>query len=178
MGIAKGRRMAERCHPAGRSAGAMRSPRVNSPAQKHTHCSTKHMSMKATTKTVLRAAAVLGVAFGLCVTVLRAADAKSNSIKEAMQKYNKAPKDVDPICKRAGAGMATKEEIAGMLAAYQAMAAAKPPQGDPAKFAKLCAALVDATVALQKGEADAPERFKAAVNCKGCHEEFKPKAKK
>ena len=134
--------------------------------------------MKATTKTVLRTAAVLGVACGLCATALPAADAQSNPIKEAMQKYNKAPKDVDPICKRAGAGQATKEEIAGMLAAYKAMAATKPSQGDPARFAKLCADLVNATAALEKGEAGAADRFKTAVNCKACHEEFKPKAKK
>lgn len=148
------------------------------PSDRNTHRSTKHMSMKATTQTVLRAAAVVGVAFGLCATALTAADAPSNPIKEAMQKYNKAPKDVDPICKRAGAGQATKEELAGMLAAYKAMAATKPPQGDPVKFAKLCATLVEATAALEKGEAGAAEKFKAAVNCKACHEEFKPKAKK
>ena len=148
------------------------------PSDRNTHRSTKHMPMKATTKTVLRAATVLGVALGLFTTRLPAADAPSSPIKEAMQKYNKAPKDVDPICKRAGAGQATKEEISGMLAAYRAMSTTKPPQGDPAKFAKLCAALVDATVALEKGEAGAAEKFKAAVNCKACHEEFKPKAKK
>lgn len=134
--------------------------------------------MKETTKTALRAAAVLGVAFGLCVTGLVAADAKSNPIKDAMQKYNKAPKGTDPVCKKAGAGQASKEEIKGMLAAYTAMAAAKPPQGDEAKWKKLCAALVEATAALDKGDAGAADKFKAAVNCKACHEEFKPAAKK
>ncbi len=133
--------------------------------------------MKETTKTALRAAAVLGVAFGLCVTGLIAADAPG-PIKDAMQKYNKAPKGTDPVCKKAGAGQASKEEIKGMLAAYTAMAAAKPPQGDKAKWKKLCAALVDATAALDKGEAGAADKFKAAVNCKACHEEFKPAAKK
>ncbi len=132
--------------------------------------------MKDTTKTALRAATVLGVAFGLSVTGLIAADANS-PIKEAMQKYNKAPKGTDPVCKKAGAGQATKEEIKGMLAAYTAMAAAKPPQGDEAKWKKLCAALVDATAALDKGEAGAADKFKAAVNCKACHEEFKPAKK-
>ena len=59
--------------------------------------------MKESTQTALRAAAVLGVAFGLCVTGLTAADAK-NPIKDAMQKYHKAPKGTDPTCKKAGAG--------------------------------------------------------------------------
>ena len=70
--------------------------------------------MKESTQTALRAAAVLGVAFGLCVTGLTAADAK-NPIKDAMQKYHKAPKGTDPTCKKAGAGQASKEEIKGML---------------------------------------------------------------
>ena len=64
------------------------------------------------------------------------------------------------------------------LVAYTAMAAAKPPQGDEAKWKKLCADLVDATAALDKGEAGAADKFKAAVNCKACHSEFKPAAKK
>jgi len=132
--------------------------------------------MKETTKTALRASAVLAVAFGLCVTGLTAADAK-NPIKDAMQKYNKAPKGTDPVCKKAGAGTATKEEISGMLAAYKAMCAAKPPQGDQAKWTKLCTDLVNATAALEKGEAGAAEKFKAANNCKACHDEFKPAKK-
>jgi hypothetical protein len=134
--------------------------------------------MKETTQTALRASAVLAVAFGLCVTGLIAADAKSSPIKEAMKNYNSAPKGTDPVCKKAGAGQATKEEIKAMLAAYTAMAAAKPPQGDEAKWKQLCDALVEATAALDKGEAGAADKFKAAVNCKACHTDFKPAAKK
>lgn len=134
--------------------------------------------MKETTKTALRASAVLAVALGLCVTGLTAADAKSSPIKEAMKKYHSAPKGTDPVCKKAGAGQATKEEIKGMLAAYTAMAAAKPPQGDEAKWKQLSAALVEATAALDKGEAGAADKYKAAVNCKACHTDFKPAAKK
>jgi hypothetical protein len=134
--------------------------------------------MKESTKTALRAAAVLGVALGLSVTGLIAADAKSNAIKDAMQKYHKAPKGTDPTCKKAGAGQASKEELAGMVAAYKAMCAAKPPQGDQAKWVKLCTELCNATAALEKGEAGAADKYKAAVNCKACHDEFKPAAKK
>ena len=134
--------------------------------------------MKETTKTALRATAVLAVALGLCVTGLTAADAKSNPIKDAMQKYHKAPKGTEKTSDKASKGTASTEEIKGMLAAYTAMAAAKPSQGDEAKWKKLCAALVDATAALDKGDAGAADKFKAAVNCKACHEEFKPPAKK
>ncbi len=143
------------------------------------HNTTLHLvpNMKETTKTALRATAVLAVAFGLCVTGLTAADAKSNPIKEAMKKYNAAPKGTDPVCKKASEGKASKEEIKGMLAAYTAMAAAKPPQGDAAKWKQLCDALVAATAALDKGEAGAADKFKAAVNCKACHTDFKPAKK-
>ena len=133
--------------------------------------------MKETTKTALRAAAVLGVAVGLCVTGLIAADAQ-NPIKDAMQKYNKAPKGTDNTADKAGKGQATKEEIKGMLAAYTAMASAKPPQGDEAKWKTQVAALVKATEALDKGEAGAPEKFAKASDCKACHSEFRPAKKK
>lgn len=133
--------------------------------------------MKETTKTALRAAAVLGVAMGLCVTGLIAADAPG-PIKDAMQKYHKAPKGTDPVCKKAGAGQASKEEVKGMLAAYHAMASAKPPQGDEAIWKTKVAALVKATEALDSGAADGPTQYKTASNCKACHEMFKPAAKK
>ncbi|NBV22830.1 MAG: hypothetical protein EBS05_13055 [Proteobacteria bacterium] len=131
--------------------------------------------MKDTTKTAFRAVAVLGVAFGLCVTGLTAADAKSNPIKDAMAKYHKAPKGTDPVCKKAGAGTASKEEIKGMLAAYTAMAAAKPPQGDDASWKAKTGALVAAATALDKGEAGAADKYKGAVNCKACHDVHKGK---
>ena len=133
--------------------------------------------MKETTQTALRAAAVLGVAFGLCVTGLVAADAKSNPIKDAMQKYHKGPKGTDTAAKKAATGQASKEEIKGMLAAYQAMAAAKPPQGEEAAWKTKVAALVKATEALDKGEAGAAEKFAKASTCKACHDEFRPAKK-
>lgn len=131
--------------------------------------------MKETTKTALRASAILAVALGLSVTGLIAADAKSNPIKDAMGKYHKAPKGTDPTCKKAGAGQASKEEIKGMLAAYTAMAAAKPPQGDDASWKAKTGALVAATTALDKGDAGAADKYKAAVNCKACHDVHKGK---
>lgn len=133
--------------------------------------------MKETTKTALRASAVLAVAFGLCVTGLTAADAK-NPIKDAMQKYHKAPKGTEKTCEKAGKGTASKEELAGMIAAYKAMCAAKPTQGDQKKWVQLCTELVNATVALEKGEAGAADKYNKAVTCKACHDEFRPAAKK
>lgn len=106
------------------------------------------------------------------------AEGKANPIKVAMQKYHKAPKGKDPACKKASSGTASKEEIKGMLAAYQAMAKAKPPQGDAASWQTKAAALVAATEALDKGDAGAVDKYKAAVNCKACHDAHRPAAKK
>ena len=107
---------------------------------------------------------------------LRAADAKAKmSVKDVMEKYHKAPKGVDPVCKKVSNGQGSKEDIANLLAGYKAMAAAKPEQGDPAVWKQKTSALVAAMTAVQKGETDGLEKYKAAVNCKSCHEEFKPK---
>ncbi|MBM3875433.1 MAG: hypothetical protein FJ386_01780 [Verrucomicrobia bacterium] len=132
--------------------------------------------MKKKTLPIVAASAALFL--GVLVTSDYAADAKS-PIKEAMQKYHKgATKDADPVCKKASNGAASKDEIKGMLAAYQAMAKAKPPQGDEKSWADKCAALVAAATALDKGEAGAVDKYKAAVNCKACHEVHRPAAKK
>ena len=106
-----------------------------------------------------------------------AADAKS-PIKETMQKYHKAPKGTDPVCKKAQTGTATKEEIKGMLAAYIAMSKTKPPQGDEKSWADKCAALVKAAEALDKGDAGAADKYKAALNCKACHDVHRPAPQK
>ena len=94
---------------------------------------------------------------------------KGNAIKTAMQKYHKAPKGTDPICKKASSGAASKEEIGGMLKAYQAMAKVKPSKGDQKSWEEKTAALIGATEALNSGAADGVDKYKAAVNCKACH---------
>ena len=131
--------------------------------------------MKMKTLPVVAGAAALFL--GVLVTSDYAADAKS-PIKEAMQKYHKAPEGTDPVCKKAQNGAASKDEIKGMLTAYQAMAKAKPPQGDEKSWTDKVAALVKAAEALDKGDADAAGKYKAAVNCKACHEVHRPAKKK
>lgn len=129
-------------------------------------------------KTLPVVAGVAALFLGVLVTSDYAADAKS-PIKETMQKYHKAPgKDVDPITKKAQAGAASKDEIKGMLASYTAMSKVKPPQGEDKSWADKTAALVAAAAALDKGEAGAVDKYKAAVNCKSCHDVHRPAAKK
>jgi hypothetical protein len=104
---------------------------------------------------------------------LNAAEGKS-PIKEFMKQYHKAPKGVDPICKRAGDGKATDQELASLVAGYTSMCAAKPPRGDEASWKEKTTKLLDAARGLQKHSPDAIAQYKEAVNCKACHSQHKP----
>ena len=131
--------------------------------------------MKSTSRYQIITAA-LAVAAVLGVLSLRAADAKhKHSTHDVMEKYHKAPKGVDSISKKIANGQGSKEDIAGILEGYKAMTVEKPEQGDVANWKKLTTALVASMTAVQKGEAGALEKYKTAVNCKACHDEFKPK---
>lgn len=108
-----------------------------------------------------------------CVWQLRAAEEKS-VIKEGMKAYHKAPKGVDPVCKKAIDGKATADELTKLVECYSAMTKAKPPQGDDASWKDKTSKLLAAAQALQKGEAGAADKYKEAVNCKACHSVHKP----
>lgn len=95
-------------------------------------------------------------------------------IEQVMKDYHKAPKGVDPICKKAVDGTATPEELKKLIAGYKAMAKTKPPQGDAASWKEKNAKLVSTSEALLKGGADARASYKEAVNCKACHSAHKP----
>lgn len=97
-----------------------------------------------------------------------------DAMEEFMKKYHKAPKGTDPICKKAGGGQASADELAGLLAGYQAMCGAKPPKGEVGPWQEKCKALIAAVKGLQAKDAAAAESYKKAVNCKACHSEHKP----
>lgn len=105
--------------------------------------------------------------------VLNAADGP-NPIKDAMKAYHKAPKGVDPVCKKAADGKATPEELAKLIAGYKAMCAAKAPRGDEASWKQKCSTLLAAAEGLKKGTPEAAAKYKEAVNCKACHSAHKP----
>lgn len=111
-------------------------------------------------------AAVLAAAL---LAPVQAADEKKDVIEEVMATFHKAPKGVDPVCKRAPMGKVTDDELKNLVAAYKAMAAAKPPKGDQASWKELAGKLLAATESLQRGDADGPAKFREAVNCKACH---------
>ncbi|MBI1840274.1 MAG: hypothetical protein HYR88_05410 [Verrucomicrobia bacterium] len=103
-----------------------------------------------------------------------AADAGKDAIKEVMKAYHKAPKGVDPVCKRAVDGKASAEELKKLVAGYKTLASAKPPRGDEASWKEKTAKLLAACQALEKGEEGAAAKYKEALNCKACHSAHKP----
>lgn len=105
---------------------------------------------------------------------LQAAESQEDRIQQVMATFHKAPKGVDPVCKRAPDGKVTADELKNLVAAYKDMAAAKPPKGDAASWKDKAGKLLAATEALQRGDADGPARFREAVNCKACHSAHKP----
>jgi hypothetical protein len=104
---------------------------------------------------------------------LRAADGK-HSVKDFMKSYHKAPKGVEPVCKKASEGKASADELAKLVAGYKDMCSAKPPKGDETSWKEKTTKLLEAAQALQKGAPDGAARYKEAVNCKGCHSAHKP----
>ena len=103
-----------------------------------------------------------------------AAEGGKNPVKEFMKAYHKAPKGVDPVCKKASDGKATPDEIHKLILGYKVMAAAKPSKGDEASWKEKTAKLLSAAEGLEKGGPDAIAKFKEAVNCKACHSVHKP----
>ena len=127
------------------------------------------------TKVVVLGTALVSLLAGIAlVQQAYAAEAKADAVKEVMKTYHKAPKGEDPVCKKAVDGKATAEEIKKLVAAYKTLAAAKAPHGDAASWKDKTSKLLAAAEALQKGEADATTKYKAALNCKACHDLHKP----
>ncbi len=113
------------------------------------------------------------IAASFLVTNLHAADG-DNATKKFMKDFHKAPKGVDPVCKKAVDGKASKDELAQLVAGYKAMTTAKPPKGDEASWKEKTGKVLEAAIALQKGAADGAAKYKEAVNCKACHSAHKP----
>jgi hypothetical protein len=133
--------------------------------------------MKALSKYLILSALSAALALTLLSTSNAAdGDNKDSRTKEFMKKYHKAPKGVEPVCKRATEGKATPQELKELAAGYHAMMKEKPPQGDLADWKEKTGKLASAADAMVKGEPGATERYKEAVNCKACHEAHKPKS--
>lgn len=100
-----------------------------------------------------------------------AADKAKLSIKDVMKEFHKGD---DALCKKVGAGKATKDELKKIVEGYAALADAKPPKGDEKEWKERATKLLDAAKGIEAGKADALAKYKDAVNCKSCHTAHKP----
>lgn len=96
--------------------------------------------------------------------------AATMSIEDVMKKYHKGK---DALCKKVSGGQASKAELQQILAGYQAMSSQKPPKGDAASWKSKNEALITATQSIIAGKPEGIEKYKAAVNCKACHNAHK-----
>jgi hypothetical protein len=135
----------------------------------------KHISIK-----FAACVAVSILAAGALVWRSSAAGTKADedAIKEVMKTCHKAPKGVDPICKKAQEGTATPEEIKKLVAGYKTLTTVKPSKGDDASWKEKTSKLYAAAQALEKGGPDAAAKYKAVLDCKGCHTVHRPEPEK
>jgi nitrate/TMAO reductase-like tetraheme cytochrome c subunit len=129
--------------------------------------------MNQTIRYTLALGVALVLAAGTLVWQVRAAD-DHEIIENVMKTFHKAPKGTDPTCKKASDGKASPDELKQLVAAYEKLAATKPPKGDEASWKDKTSKLLMAARALQKGDADGVAKYKQAVNCKACHDVHKP----
>jgi len=130
--------------------------------------------MKLTTPALAVLCTAAGLGLGLLALRATAADADRDAIKDVMKTYHKAPKGVDPVCKRASDGKATPEELKKLVVAYKSLTTVKPSKGELASWQAKTSKLLAAAEGLEKGLPDAAAKYKDAVNCKACHSVHRP----
>ena len=130
--------------------------------------------MKKNLKFATAALVVALLAVGSLAWQANAAASSEDAIKEFMKECHKAPKGVDPACKKAVDGKASPEEIKKLVAGYKMLAAAKPPKGEMDSWKDKTSKLYAASQKLAKGGTEAAAAYKEAVNCKACHSAHKP----
>lgn len=125
-------------------------------------------------KYVALTAPMLALLIGLAV--VRADDpAPKYTIKQVMDTANKGPKkDADSMATRVIKGMGTDDEKKQLIELYTALAANKPPKGDPDSWKDKTSALVDAAQAVADGKDGAGAKLKKALDCGSCHDAHRP----
>ncbi len=117
----------------------------------------------------------LGLIVGVAILLPAQGEEAKYSIKEVMKALNKGD---DAVGKKVAKGLASPEEIAKVVEYYQSLPLTKPTQGDPANWKSKTDKLLLASKNLKAAKPGALDAFKEAVNCKACHQEFKPEEKK
>jgi hypothetical protein len=119
----------------------------------------------------------------LCVTVLagllvvggvaglsQARNAEELKIKDVMKEGFKGD-----LGKKVGSGQASEDQKKRLLTLTKALADAKPPRGDEKSWGDKTKALVAAAQAAVDGKDNVSDLWKAAANCKACHDMHKGK---
>ena len=118
------------------------------------------------------------LAFTLTLTLISSglAFAEEDSvIKNAMKFAHKAPQGEKKLSDKIIDGTASEEDVKKALELYKKMADAKPPRGDQAIFKTKVAKVIEATEEVVAKKPEAGLHYKAAIDCKACHTDFKPK---
>jgi cytochrome c553 len=128
-------------------------------------------------RVILKNVCAIAVFGAMAFAPLAIAEAKKPkyTVKEVMQAIHKGQ---DNIGKRATQGAASKEDISKLADYYESLPLNEPPRGPMASWKEKTGKLVASASALKAGKPGAAEMYKAASNCKACHNEHKPEDKK
>lgn len=108
----------------------------------------------------------------LSLGVLMGAAFQDKSAKDVMQAANKGK---DSLFAKVSSGKGTDEDAKKLSELYDALAKAKPPQGDEKSWTAKTSALAAAAKDVAEKKAGAVDKLKAAGECKACHSVHKPK---
>jgi len=108
----------------------------------------------------------------LALGVLMGAAFQDKSAKDVMQAANKGK---DSLFAKVSGGKGSEDDAKKLSELYDALAKAKPPQGDEKSWTAKTSALAAAAKDMADKKPGAAEKLKAAGDCKACHSVHKPK---
>jgi hypothetical protein len=92
------------------------------------------------------------------------------TIKQVMKMaHGKADKSTPTLAEKVLTGKASKDEQTKLLELYTALAANKPPKGDPDAWKEKATAITTAIKDVIDAKDDADVNLRKAMNCRGCH---------
>ena len=116
--------------------------------------------------------AILPAGLALAALLGATAQDKPKTIKEAMETTHKGK---ESMVAKIISGKGTDDEHKKLLEIYEFIATQKPPKGDEASWKTKTSALIAAAKDLVEKKAGAPDKLKAASDCKSCHSVHKGK---
>ena len=99
---------------------------------------------------------------------------QAGSVHDVMEAANEGK---NSLYDRVVGGKGTPEEAKKLSQLYQALPGLKPPKGDAKSWKEKATALAAAAKDVADKKPGAPEKLKAAADCKACHSVHKPDGK-